>query len=289
MDSLSSSPAATGWSRVATRGSAASLAKALFLLTKPRLASFSILSGMAGYAVAGPGRGWSHAGVAFTGIALSAGGALSLNQWWERKTDALMRRTAGRPLPRGEVGASVALAWSVALSGAGVGVLLVGAGPAAAGLAAATIGIYGLVYTPLKRRTRWATEIGSVSGALPPLLGAAAAGHAWAAPAWVLATVVLFWQMPHFFAVGWMYRDDYRAAGFPLLPAVRGRWRTRRCFARRRSRPGGWVGRDRSSESRRRSAERRCCARAGGFCATRRGATARDGGCFSPPSHICRR
>ena len=220
MDSLSSSPVATGWSRVATCGSAAALAKALFLLTKPRLASFSILSGMAGYAVAGPGRGWLHAGVAFTGIALSAGGALSLNQWWERKTDALMRRTAERPLPRGEVGAPVALAWSAALGGAGVGVLLVGASPAAAGLAAATIGIYGLVYTPLKRRTRWATEIGSVSGALPPLLGAAAAGDAWAAPAWVLATVVLFWQMPHFFAVGWMYREDYRAAGFPLLPAV---------------------------------------------------------------------
>jgi protoheme IX farnesyltransferase len=90
----------------------------------------------------------------------------------------------------------------------------------AALLALATIVGYGLIYTPLKRRTRWATEIGAISGALPPLLGAAAAGDAGSAPGWILAGVLFFWQMPHFFAIGWMYRDDYRAAGFPLLPAI---------------------------------------------------------------------
>jgi protoheme IX farnesyltransferase len=175
---------------------------------------------MAGYAVVKGGWGWLHAILIFTGIALSAGGALSLNQWWERKTDAMMRRTAGRPLPQRHVSPRLALAWSLGLSAGGVVSLHAFANGIAASLALATIVIYGLVYTPLKRRTRWATEIGSLSGALPPLLGAAAAGELWSRPAWVLAAVILFWQMPHFFAVGWMYREDYRAAGFPLLPAV---------------------------------------------------------------------
>ncbi len=202
-------------------------ARALFLLTKPRLASFSVLSGMAGYAVAGPGRGWIKTGVVLAGIAAAAGGALSLNQWWERRTDALMRRTAARPLPGGAIGAAAALAWSLALSVTGVGGLALSGGGVPAALALATIVIYGLIYTPLKRRTRWATEIGAVSGALPPLIGAAAAGEPGAIEAWVLAGVILFWQMPHFFAVGWMYRDDYLAAGFPLLPAVDADgWRT---------------------------------------------------------------
>jgi protoheme IX farnesyltransferase len=158
--------------------------------------------------------------VALGGIALSAGGALSLNQWWERKTDALMRRTAERPLPRGDISPAGALVWSLALGIGGVAWLACATTLLAAALATATIVIYGLIYTPLKRRTRWATEIGSLSGALPPLLGAAAAGDAMAPSAWVLAVVILLWQMPHFFAIGWMYRDDYRAAGFPLLPAV---------------------------------------------------------------------
>ena len=220
MQSLSS-PAARAVSPSADQGaSVACVARALFLLTKPRLASFSVLSGMAGYAVVKGGSGWWHAALVFVGVALSAGGALSLNQWWERKTDAMMRRTAGRPLPQGHVSPRLALGWSLGLGAGGVVSLLAFANGAAASLALATIVVYGLVYTPLKRRTRWATEIGSISGALPPLLGAAAAGDAWSRPAWVLATVILFWQMPHFFAVGWMYREDYRAAGFPLLPAV---------------------------------------------------------------------
>lgn len=194
---------------------------ALVALTKPRLACFSVLTALAAYGAvraAPPAAG--HLALVLMGTTLAAGGALSFNQWWERAADALMRRTAGRPLPRATIAPAGALAWSLLLSGGGVACLAIGINHAAALVAAATIVIYGLMYTPLKRRTRWATEVGAVSGALPPLLGAAAAGDFLARPAWVLAAILLCWQMPHFFAIGWMHRDDYRAAGFPLLPAV---------------------------------------------------------------------
>ncbi len=194
---------------------------ALFALTKPRLAFFSVLSAMAAYGAVGAPAGPGHALVVLLGTSLAAGGALSLNQWWERDLDCLMRRTRGRPLPGGVLTPAAALMWSLALAAVGTGVLAVWANGVAAALSLATIVLYGLVYTPLKRRTRWATEIGAIAGALPPLLGGAAAGDLRAAAApWILFTVLLIWQMPHFFAIGWMHRDDYRAAGFALLPAV---------------------------------------------------------------------
>ena len=114
----------------------------------------------------------------------------------------------------------VALLWSLGLSVAGVGSLAALVNVSAAGVAALTILLYGMVYTPLKRRTRWATEAGAISGALPALLGNAAANDLWAAPGVALAAVLLCWQMPHFFAIGWRHRADYRAAGFRVLPSV---------------------------------------------------------------------
>jgi len=131
-----------------------------------------------------------------------------------------MQRTRARPLPQGNLTPPEALAWSAGFSVSGVALLGLFVNPAAATLAAATILVYGVVYTPLKRRTRWATEIGAVSGALPALLGNAAAGDLAARPGIALTAILLLWQMPHFFAIGWRHRDDYRAAGFPLLPAV---------------------------------------------------------------------
>jgi len=132
-----------------------------------------------------------------------------------------MERTRGRPLPQRRLSPRAALGWSVAFSVSGV-VTLARVNLAAATVAAATILLYGVVYTPLKRRTRWATEIGSLSGALPALLGNAAAGDLGSRPGLALTAILLFWQMPHFFAIGWRHRVDYRAAGFPLLPAVDG-------------------------------------------------------------------
>ncbi len=207
----SPAPATAVYSR---RASAA----AVFALTKPRLAAMSVLTTMAAYATARPVAGPTVA--TLVGTTLAAAGALSLNQWWERRSDACMERTRGRPLPMRSISPGAALAWSVAFSVSGVAVLAWRVNLAAATLAAATILIYGVVYTPLKRRTRWATEIGSISGALPALLGNAAAGEFGSRPGLVLAAILLFWQMPHFFAIGWRHRLDYRAAGFPLLPAV---------------------------------------------------------------------
>lgn len=191
---------------------------ALIALTKPQLAAMSVLTAMVAYGGARPVAGATLA--TFIGTTLAAAGALSLNQWWERRADAQMRRTRGRPLPQARIAPAVALAWSLSLSIAGVGLLTALVNPASATVAALTILLYGLVYTPLKRRTRWATELGAVSGALPPLLGNAAAGDLWAAPGTALAALLLFWQMPHFFAIGWRHRADYRLAGFKLLPAV---------------------------------------------------------------------
>jgi len=190
--------------------------RAYFELTKPRLAAMSVLSAMAAFATARPGS--ELVGETLLGTSLAAGGALSLNQWWERHTDALMRRTCVRPLPQGTVSPRGALLFSLSLSLGGVGLLAISVNIAAALLATATILIYGVVYTPMKRRTRWATEVGSVSGALPALFGSAAAGDLASRPGLVLTALLLFWQMPHFFAIGWRHRADYRAAGFPLLP-----------------------------------------------------------------------
>lgn len=178
----------------------------------------TVLTAMVAYGTARPTAGPTL--VTLLGTTLAAGGALSLNQWWERRADARMRRTRGRPLPQAQVTPATALVWSLGLSLAGVTLLATLANLSAAAVAALTILLYGLVYTPLKCRTRWATELGAISGALPPLLGNAAAGDLWAVPGTALAAMLLFWQMPHFYAIGWRHRADYRAAGFVLLPAI---------------------------------------------------------------------
>lgn len=205
---------------VPARAARRELVGALIALTKPQLAFMSVLTAMVAYGTARPAGGLGSAVLAFVGTALSAAGALSLNQWWERAADAQMRRTAGRPLPQARLTPTVALAWSLSLSFAGVGWLAAFVTVPAAVVAALTILVYGLAYTPLKRRTVWATEIGAISGALPALLGNAAAGNLWAGPGLALTAVLLCWQMPHFFAVGWRHRADYRAAGFRVRPAI---------------------------------------------------------------------
>lgn len=151
------------------------------------------------------------------GTALAAAGAAALNQWWERQLDALMHRTRTRPIPAGRMLARDALVLGGALSVAGVLYLTVACNGLSAVLAAATIAIYIFAYTPLKRISTTNTLVGAIPGALPPMIGWAAARGSLALPAWSLFAILFFWQMPHFFAIAWMYREDYARAGFRML------------------------------------------------------------------------
>ena len=154
---------------------------------------------------------------AIFGTALAAGGAAALNQWWEHKYDALMVRTRARPIPGGRMTVREGLTVGVLLGSAGVVYLAIIVNLISAMLAAATIAIYLFAYTPLKRITVANTLVGAVPGALPPLIGWAAARNDLVLPAWTLFAILFFWQLPHFFAIGWIYREDYLRGGFVML------------------------------------------------------------------------
>ncbi len=187
-------------------------------LTKPRLSFLSVLTALVGYLAALPARnGWELLAVV-AGTAFAAGGVAALNQWLEADTDARMRRTQDRPIPCGRVatGSAFVLGWSLCL--AGLAVLFAFANGLAAFFALATMVCYLALYTPAKRWSRWSTEIGAVAGAFPPLIGWAAAEGRVSALGWILFGVLFFWQIPHFLAIAWIYRRDYAAVGFPVLP-----------------------------------------------------------------------
>jgi protoheme IX farnesyltransferase len=190
-------------------------------LAKPRLNVLVVATSAAGYYLAGadsPAPLPMAAAVA--GTALVAGGAAVLNQLFERDTDALMVRTRSRPLADGRLTPLDAWVFGLALAGAGLLTLSVVSGAVAALLALATIVIYLAVYTPMKRRSSLSTLVGAVPGALPPLIGWAASSGTLSVGGWSLFAIVFLWQIPHFMAIAWMYRDDYGRAGFPMLPVV---------------------------------------------------------------------
>lgn len=195
-------------------------------LTKPGITGFVVLSAGVGFAF-GATPGWELAWDAvasrlpdlvltLAGTALAAGGTNALNQWAERRPDARMERTSGRPLPAGRVSPAAGLAFGLALAAAGPALILP-VDPVAAALAGLTVLLYDLVYTPLKQRTWLATVVGGVPGALPILGGWQAAAGRLAPEAWVLFTVLFLWQLPHFFALDWLCREDYRRGGFRTL------------------------------------------------------------------------
>jgi protoheme IX farnesyltransferase len=190
-------------------------------LTKPRLNLLVLVTTLGGLYLASPGGVRTSLLVhTLLGTALVAGGAAALNQVWERETDRLMRRTSGRPVPQGRLGAHEGTWFGVVLTSIGLIELTFGANSTAAAVALMTSASYVLVYTPLKTRTSLATLVGAVPGALPPVIGWAAATGDVTLPALVLFGIVFFWQMPHFLAIAWMYRDDYARAGIPLLPVL---------------------------------------------------------------------
>ncbi len=190
-------------------------------LAKPRLNFLVVASAMAGYAMAG-GESWQAVPLVATlvGTGLVAGGASAFNQIIERRQDALMRRTRLRPLPDGRLEPREAAAFAFAVSLAGFVVLRAGANLLSALIALATLVIYVGIYTPSKRITSFSTVIGAIPGALPPLIGWAAVRDSLSQGAWVLFGIVFLWQLPHFLAIAWMYREDYARAGYPMLPVI---------------------------------------------------------------------
>lgn len=212
---------------------------AVIELTKPRITRLVTITAGVGFALAAVAGGaggvgsWSVGRLAtaligcLIGTALSSAGANALNQWMERSRDALMPRTRHRPLPEGRLSPAVSLLTGVLLCWLGVMVLLLLAGPAPAAVSLATILLYTLIYTPLKPVTGWATIIGAVPGALPPVIGWASATAdpiqsnpllpLLSAGGWSLFALMFVWQLPHFWAIAWMYRDDYALGGYKVL------------------------------------------------------------------------
>ena len=190
----------------------------LMALTKARLSLLVIVTTFVGFCMASRGRlDWGLLVNAVAGTALAACAAAVLNQFIEAHADRLMERTRHRPLPAGRMRASQALFLGVALGAAGVGWLWVAVNALTASLAAATILIYIAIYTPLKRRTPFCTVVGAISGAIPPVIGWVAVRPSFDLGAWILFGILFTWQMPHFLAIAWMYRDEYAQAGFVML------------------------------------------------------------------------
>ena len=187
-------------------------------LTKPRIVGLVVATAAAGFYLAAPG------GVdvtlflnAMLGTTLVAAGTNALNQVAERDVDAIMRRTARRPLPTGRVGPADAAWFAWLLGASGITCLAALVNPLTALLAAATLGSYVFLYTPLKRRTTLATLVGGIPGALPIVGGWTAAGGTLGIEAWVLFWILFLWQLPHFLALAWLYREDYARAGLRML------------------------------------------------------------------------
>jgi protoheme IX farnesyltransferase len=190
-------------------------------LTKPRVVLMVLITTYVGYYLGSEGRPelWRllHA---LVGTAFAAGGTLTLNQYMERQRDARMHRTRHRPLPDGRLAPVEALVFGTALVILGLAYLLAFVGPLAAGLTA-TIGVtYLFVYTPLKPVTSLCSLVGAVPGALPPVVGWAAARGDVGFEAWLLFAIMFLWQVPHTLAIGTLYRDDYARAGIRVLPVV---------------------------------------------------------------------
>ena len=210
------------WPEAATRRLAAYLE-----LAKPRITALVLLAAIVGFWLGSRG---TPDGLrllrAVGGIALLAAGMFALNQYVERDLDALMRRTGSRPLPAGRLRPAEALWFGGVLSALAVGLLGATVNLLAGALALATLASYTGLYTPLKTRTPHCTLVGAFPGAMPPVVGWAAARGEIGMEAWVLFGILFLWQFPHFHSIAWLYRDDYARAGIRLWPVVRPENRT---------------------------------------------------------------
>lgn len=190
-------------------------------LTKPRITWLILMSTAIGYYFGTAGE-WNWMVLLHTlfGTGLIASGTAALNQWYESAADARMQRTKNRPIPSGRLTGRQALVFAVALSIAGFAELTLAVNPLTGALGLFTLATYLFLYTPLKQRSPHSTTIGAIPGAMPPLIGFAAAAGELTADAWALYAILFVWQFPHFYAIAWMYRDDYGKAGIRMLPVV---------------------------------------------------------------------
>ncbi|MAF27244.1 MAG: heme o synthase [Gemmatimonadota bacterium] len=189
-------------------------------LTKPRLVLLVLMTVVVSYLLAGRGRSvdWSGLVAAAVGTGLVGGGANGVNQVHEARLDARMHRTRGRPIPSSRLKSPTALLFALAISAAGLALLVWGANLLTGLLGAVSWVAYVVAYTPMKRLTSLNTLVGAVPGAIPPLMGWAAASGRLEAGAFVLFAMVFIWQVPHFMAIAWLHREDYARAGFRMLP-----------------------------------------------------------------------
>jgi len=222
MDAISTNSVISTASQVPARDGAAGWRTKLadyWSLTKPEVNTLVVASTAAGFYL-----GW-RGPISFlllfhtlAGTLLIASGTATLNQWVEREADARMRRTANRPLPAGRLSPSEALWFGIVLSVVGGFYLALAVNVLASSLALLTLASYLLLYTPLKRKTPYCTLVGAFPGAMPPLIGWAAARGSLSLEAWILYALLFIWQFPHFLSIAWMYREDYARAGLLMLP-----------------------------------------------------------------------
>ena len=190
-------------------------------LTKPDVTFLVVITTWAGYYMGATGPiNWLHLAHALLGTTMIGAGTSALNHYFERRSDAQMRRTANRPLPTGVLRPAEALAFGVLLAAGGAAYLALAVNWLTSALGVITCVSYLGAYTPLKKRTTLATFIGAFPGAVPPLMGWAAARGSLSVEAWILYAILFIWQFPHFLAIAWMYREDYARAGIRMLPVV---------------------------------------------------------------------
>lgn len=199
-----------------------SFASCVWELIKPRIVGMVLVTSGLGYFIASPGGNANLVGfiIMLIGTACGAAGSAVLNNYLERDSDAYMSRTRNRVLPAREIDPTHVLFMGVALILAGTSILGYLVNILSAFLVLLTAFLYVLVYTPLKRLSWWNTPIGAIPGALPPMVGWAAATNELGAGAWILFAILFIWQHPHFYSIAWMFREDYRKAGLQMLSVV---------------------------------------------------------------------
>src|SRR5271168_4046826 len=194
--------------------------KPYLALTKPRITWLILMSTAIGFVFGAKSWHWLTLLHTIIGTGLIASGTAALNQWVEREADGKMRRTQARPLPSGQLDATRALVFAIAISILGFLELVFGVNLLTGLLGLFTLLSYLFIYTPLKQRSPHSTTVGAIPGAMPPLIGYAAASGTLTWEAWALFAILFIWQFPHFYAIAWMYRSDYERAGSRMLPVV---------------------------------------------------------------------